>query len=71
VHLRERGARWRVLTTALRATSTGLGDQPTTTCYRFRTVASMPLQIDAELIVDPSTTRVTVQVAPVALSTVL
>jgi len=34
-------------------------------------MASMPLQIDAELIVDPSTTRVTVQVAPATLSTVL
>jgi len=63
--------RWRLLTTALRAASTGLGEQPTTTCYRFRTVAPTPLQIDGELIDLPATTTVTIRVAPAALTTVL
>lgn len=64
-------ARWRLLATALRAASSGLGDQPTTRCYQFRTVAPIPLQIDGELLHLPATTTVTVQVAPAALTTVL
>lgn len=63
-------ARWRLLVTALRAASTGLGEQPTTTGYRFRTVSSIPLQIDGELVDLPATTTITVQVAPAALATV-
>lgn len=63
--------RLRLLATALRAASTGLGTQPTTTCYRFRTVASIPLQIDGELVELPASTTITVQIAPAALATVL
>ena len=42
-------AKWRILATALRAASRGLGPQPSVREYAFTTVKPMPLQIDGEV----------------------
>ncbi len=60
----------RVLATAIRAATRGLGPQPSTTHYAFTTLAPMPLQLDGELIELDANTLVTVDIAPSALSTV-
>lgn len=61
--------KWRVLLTALRATTQGLGDQPSVSSYRFTTLKPIPYQIDGEVkSVDPKT-PVTIECAPAALAT--
>jgi diacylglycerol kinase (ATP) len=66
-----RTGRLRVLATALRAATRGLGPQPSTTHYAFTTLAPMPLQLDGELLELEADTLVTVDIAPRALATVL
>ncbi|WP_244292918.1 hypothetical protein [[Micrococcus luteus] ATCC 49442] len=57
-----------MLLTALRATTQGLGDQPSVSSYRFTTLKPIPYQIDGEVkSVDPKT-PVTIECAPAALA---
>ena len=65
-----RTGRLRVLATALRAATRGLGPQPSTTHYAFTALAPMPLQLDGELVELEAGTLVTVDIAAGALSTV-
>jgi diacylglycerol kinase (ATP) len=60
-------AKWRVLLTALRAATRGLGPQPSTRAYRFRTVDPTPLQVDGEVIEVAAGTPVAVEIAAGAL----
>jgi diacylglycerol kinase (ATP) len=67
----QRTGKLRVLATALRAATRGLGPQPSTTHYAFTTLAPMPLQLDGELVELDADTLVTVDIAPRALATVV
>jgi diacylglycerol kinase (ATP) len=60
----------RVLATAIRAATRGLGPQPSATHYAFTTLAPMPLQLDGELMELGADTPVTVDIAPGALATI-
>jgi diacylglycerol kinase family enzyme len=60
----------RVLATAVRAATRGLGPQPSATHYGFTTLAPMPLQLDGELVELDSDTPVAVDIAPRALATI-
>ena len=64
-------AKWRVLTTAVRAALFGLGPQPTAREYRFTTVDPMPIQVDGEVSDLDRGVAVTVEIVPGALQTVL
>jgi diacylglycerol kinase family enzyme len=66
----QRTGRLRVLATALRAATRGLGPQPSTTHYAFTALAPMPLQLDGELVELDAGTLVTVDIAAGALATV-
>ncbi|WP_240721586.1 hypothetical protein [Pseudarthrobacter sp. NamE5] len=59
----------RVLPTALRATTRGLGDQPSVSSYRFTTLKPIPYQIDGEVKSVEAHTPVTITCAPAALAT--
>ena len=59
----------RVLLTALRATTQGLGDQPSVSSYRFTTLKPIPYQIDGEVQSVEANTAVTIECAPAALAT--
>ncbi|MBT2567132.1 diacylglycerol kinase [Arthrobacter sp. ISL-85] len=59
----------RVLLTALRAATKGLGDQPSVSSYGFTTLKPMPYQIDGEVRSLDADTLVTVHSAPAALAT--
>ena len=61
----------RVLATAVRAATRGLGPQPSATHYAFTTLVPMPLQLDGELIELEKDTPVTVDIAPLALRTIV
>ena len=61
----------RVLATAVRAATRGLGPQPSATHYAFTTLAPMPLQLDGELIELEADTPVAVDIAPLALRTIV
>ena len=61
----------RVLVTAVRAATRGLGPQPSATHYAFTTLAPMPLQLDGELIELEEDTPVSVDIAPLALRTIV
>jgi diacylglycerol kinase family enzyme len=65
-----RTGKLRVLATALRAATQGLGRQPTATHYAFTTLAPMPLQLDGELMELDADTPVAVDIAPRALATI-
>ncbi|MCZ2812717.1 MULTISPECIES: diacylglycerol/lipid kinase family protein [unclassified Modestobacter] len=65
-----RTGKLRVLSTALRAATRGLGRQPSATHYAFTTLVPMPLQLDGELVELEPDTLVTVDIAPRALATV-
>ena len=65
-----RTGKLRVLATAVRAATRGLGPQPSTTHYAFTTLAPMPLQLDGELVELEQGTPVAVDIAPQALATV-
>jgi len=64
-------AKWRVLTTAVRAALFGLGPQPSVHEYRFTTVDPMPIQVDGEVSEFDRGVAVTVEIVPGALQTVL
>jgi diacylglycerol kinase (ATP) len=61
-------AKWRILLTALRATTKGLGDQPSYAQYRFSTVKPMPYQIDGEVKSVEANTEITIDSVPRVLS---
>ena len=63
-------AKWRVLLTALRAVTRGLGPQPTARTFAFTTVNPTPMQVDGEVVEVPAGTPVTVDIAPAALATI-
>lgn len=63
-------AKWRVLLKALRATTTGLGDQPSVDNYEFTTLKPIPYQIDGEVHSAPANTTVRVESAPSALTVI-
>lgn len=67
----ERTGKLRVLATAVRAATRGLGPQPSATHYAFTPLAPMPLQLDGELVELAPDTPVSVDIAPRALATVL
>jgi diacylglycerol kinase family enzyme len=67
----EHTAKWRILATALRAASRGLGPQPSVREYEFTTVKPMPLQIDGEVMDLPAGADVRVEIAAQALRTLL
>jgi diacylglycerol kinase (ATP) len=62
-------AKWRVLAVAIRAATSGLGPQPTAEHYAFTTLKPTPLQLDGELVELAANTRVSVDIAPKALTT--
>lgn len=64
-----RTGKLRVLATAIRAATQGLGPQPSATHYAFTTLAPMPLQLDGELMELDADTPVAVDIAPRALAT--
>ena len=64
-------AKWRILATALKASTTGLGKQPSVRSYAFTTVTPRPLQIDGEVMDVPAGSTVRVDISPKALLTVL
>nr|WP_221203270.1 diacylglycerol kinase family protein [Modestobacter versicolor] len=66
-----RTGRLRVLATALRAATRGLGPQPSATHFAFTALAPMPLQLDGELVELAAGTLVSVDIAPRALATVV
>lgn len=59
--------KWRILLTALRATTQGLGDQPSVSSYEFTTLKPLPYQIDGEVQSVNANTLVKVESAPSAL----
>lgn len=59
----------RVLLTALRAATRGLGHQPSVSTYTFTTLKPIPYQIDGEVKSVEAHTRVTIESAPAALAT--
>jgi diacylglycerol kinase family enzyme len=63
-------AKWRVLLRALRATTKGLGDQPSMEAYEFTTLKPIPYQIDGEVRSAPAHTVVKIRSVPRALSVV-
>jgi diacylglycerol kinase family enzyme len=65
-----RAGKLRVLATAIRAATRGLGPQPSATHYAFTTLAPMPLQLDGELVELDADTPVAVDIAPRALATI-
>jgi diacylglycerol kinase (ATP) len=64
-----RTGKLRVLGTALRAVTRGLGSPATATHYAFTTLVPMPLQLDGELMELEADTPVAVDIAPRALAT--
>ncbi len=62
-------AKWRVLLTALRATTQGLGDQPSYSHYQFSTLKPLPYQIDGEVKSVDADTDITIDTVPHALAT--
>jgi diacylglycerol kinase (ATP) len=64
-------AKWRILATALKASTTGLGKQPSVRTYAFTTVTPLPLQVDGEVVELPADTAVRVEITPDALPTLL
>lgn len=63
-------AKWRILLKALRATTTGLGDQPSVARYEFTTLKPMPYQLDGEVRSVPANTTVRIESAPCALTVI-
>ncbi|MBM7795019.1 diacylglycerol kinase family protein [Paenarthrobacter ilicis] len=62
--------KWRVLLTALRATTQGLGEQPSVSRYEFTTLKPLPYQMDGEVKAVEANVTVTVESAPSALATI-
>lgn len=59
----------KVLLTALRAATQGLGDQPSVSSYGFTTLKPIPYQVDGEVKSVDANTRVTIESVPSALAT--
>ena len=66
----EHASKWRVLLTALRAVTRGLGPQPTARTFSFTTVSPTPMQVDGEVLEVPAGRPVTVEIDPGALATI-
>jgi diacylglycerol kinase (ATP) len=64
-------AKWKLLGSALRASTRGLGPQPSATEYVFTTTKAMPIQIDGEVLDLDAGAQVRIDIAPKALRTVL
>jgi diacylglycerol kinase (ATP) len=64
-------AKWRVLLTALRAATRGLGDQPQAREFRYTTVTPTPMQVDGEVVEVDARTPVVVEAATRVLPTLL
>jgi diacylglycerol kinase (ATP) len=60
--------KWRVVLTALRATTKGLGEQPSVSSYEFTTLKPLPYQIDGEVKSVEANVKVRVESAPSALA---
>ena len=60
-------SKWRVLLKALRATTQGLGDQPSANSYEFTTLKPLSYQIDGEVKSIDAGTLVKVERAPSVL----
>ncbi|MFC4372384.1 hypothetical protein [Citricoccus nitrophenolicus] len=63
-------AKWRVLLKAFRASTTGLGDQPSVARYEFTTLKPLPYQIDGEVRTAEANTRILVESAPSVLTVI-
>ncbi|MBG6218839.1 diacylglycerol kinase family enzyme [Arthrobacter sp. CAN_A6] len=61
-------AKWRILLTALRATTKGLGDQPSMESYQFTTLKPIPYQIDGEVKSVAARTDIRIDSVPRALA---
>ena len=70
VIIQRRTGKLRVLATAIRAATRGLGRQPSATHFAFTALAPMPLQLDGELLELDADTAVAVDIAPQALATI-
>ena len=64
-------AKWRILATAIKASTAGLGKQPSVSTYAFTTLKPLPLQIDGEVMDLPAEATVRVDIASKAIQTVL
>ncbi|BCW86355.1 MULTISPECIES: diacylglycerol/lipid kinase family protein [Paenarthrobacter] len=62
--------KWRVVLNALRATTQGLGDQPSVSSYEFTTLKPLPYQMDGEVKNVEAGIKVRVESAPAALPTI-
>jgi diacylglycerol kinase family enzyme len=63
-------AKWRVVATAVKAATRGLGPQPSATHYAFTPLKPIPLQLDGELLDLDAGTPVSIDIAPRALATI-
>lgn len=63
-------AKWRILLRALRATTKGLGDQPSMGYYEFTTLKPIPYQVDGEVRSAPARTSVKIRSVARALAVV-
>lgn len=63
-------AKWRVLSTAVKAATRGLGPQPTAAHYGFTPLKPTPLQLDGELLALEPGIAVCVDIAPQVLQTI-
>ncbi len=63
-------AKWRVLGTAVKAITLGLGPQPSEREYHFTTVKPMPMQVDGEILKLAAGQTVAVDIAAKALATI-
>ena len=70
VIIQRRTGKLRVLATAIRAATRGLGPQPKATHFAFTALAPIPLQLDGELLELDADTAVAVDIAPQALATI-
>jgi diacylglycerol kinase (ATP) len=67
----EHTAKWRVLATALRASTRGLGQQPSVREYQFTPLKPMPIQVDGEVMDLDAGASVRVDIAAQALQTLV
>ncbi len=64
-------AKWRILGTAIKAATSGLGKQPSVKTYSFTTLHPTPLQVDGEVVELPVGATVRIDIAAQILPTVL
>jgi diacylglycerol kinase family enzyme len=63
-------SKWRTLLAALRATTQGLGDQPSLAGYQFTTLKPIPYQIDGEVKSATAHTDIRIESVPRVLATI-